>query len=307
MRLDLRHVRHFLMLADTLHFRRSAARLNIAQPALSRSIRNLEAEIGVELFRRTRRFVELTEAGAVLAREWRGVLEKVERGGRRAQRAALGVIGTLRLAYTDFAIAGELPRVIQAYAETAPGVEIDTRHAVTWRQIESLEEGEIDVGFLTGPISHPKLNTLLVQEERCVLIVPKRHRLGGRSSVRLADLAAEPFVLGEERDWRHFHVFVHSECRKAGFEPRVVQRAYNSVGIFGLVASGMGVTLHSETARNLLHPDLVALPVVDFQPLIQTVAAWLSDTDVLATQAFVRFLAERYPRRSDDLEASISG
>lgn len=294
MRVELRHVRHFLAVADTLHFRRAAAQLNLAQPALSRSIRNLEAEIGVVLFHRSKRSVELTPAGQVLSREWRGVLEKIERGAHRACDAARGEIGTIRIAYTDFAIAGELPRLIQAYAQRVPEVEIDTRHAVTWRQIATLEEGEIDVGFLTGPIDHPDFETVLVQQERCVLVVPKDHPLARRTEVYLSDLAAEPFILGDEKDWRNFHAYVHSECRRAGFEPRVVQRAYNSVGIFGLVASGMGITLHSETARNALHPDLVVRPVADFRPVIPTVAAWRRSIDAPAVRTFVAFLRQRY-------------
>ena len=293
MRIDIRHIRNFLAVAEALHFRRAAERINLAQPALSRSIRDLEQRIGVELFRRSRRSVELTPAGTVLLREWRGILDQIERGGQRARAAELGEIGTVRIAYTDFAIAGELPRLIQAYAQHAPEVEIETRHAVTWRQIVALEQGEIDVGFVTGPIEHPEFETLLVQQERCVLVAPKDHPLARRSEISLTDLAGEPFILGDDKDWRNFHAYIYSECHRAGFEPRVMQRAYNTVGIFGLVAAGMGITLHAESARNTLHPELVIRPVTDFHAMIPTIAAWSRDNQAPAVQAFTAFLLER--------------
>ncbi|MEO0763452.1 MAG: LysR family transcriptional regulator [Pseudomonadota bacterium] len=293
MEVSIRQMRNFLAVANALHFRRAADTLNLAQPALSRSIRDLEIELGVTLFHRTRRSVELTDAGATLVEEWGGILERIDRGAERARAAARGQIGMIRIAYTDFAIAGVLPGLIQAFATVAPEVEIETRHLVTWRQIAALEQGEIDVGFVTGPIEDAELETVPVMKERCVLVVPRSHRLAGATTVALCDLSTEDFVLGDDTDWRNFHAYIYSECHRAGFVPRVRQRAYNTIGIFGLVAAGMGITFHSETARNMMHPDLTVVPITDFRPEIPTLAVWPRQQSAPAVETFTRFLTEQ--------------
>lgn len=287
---DPRHLRYFLAVADALHFRRAAEGLGIAQPALSRAIRNLEARLGLQLFQRNNRAVTLTAAGETLAREWRPALERIERGERRAQAADQGEHGVLTIAYTDLAITGVLPQLIQGFTAAYPGVRITTRHAVTWLQIEGLKDGGIDLGFLTGPVDRQLFHTLPVQSNRCAAIAHKQHWLAERDSVRLAELADEPFVMGNEEDWQHFHSYIYGECSRVGFRPRVVQRAFNSVALFGLIAAGMGITINCETARNYIHPDLVICPIDDFTIEIPTLAAWSRDEDSQTTATFVSYL-----------------
>ncbi len=287
---DSRHLRYFLAVAETLHFRRAAEGLGIAQPALSRAIRELEARLGLQLFQRTNRAVTLTTAGETLAREWRPALERIERGERRAQAADQGEHGIITIAYTDFAISGALPRLIQGFTAAYPGIRITTRHAVTWVQIEGLTDGSIDVGFLTGPVDRQQFKALQVQSNRCVAVAHRDHWLAKRDSVDLAELADEPFIMGNEQDWQHFHAYIYGECSRVGFRPRIVQRAFNSVGLFGLIAAGMGITLNCETARNYLHPDLVIRPVRDFLVPIPTLAAWSLEEVSETTRTFVAYL-----------------
>ncbi len=229
--------------------------------------------MGLQLFQRSSRAVSLTAAGETLAREWRPALERIERGERRALAAGQGEHGVLTVAYTDFAIAGVLSELIQGFTATYPGVRITTRHAVTWLQNEGLQDGSIDLGFVTGPVDRQVFECLPVQSDRCVAVAHKEHWLAARNSVCLAELSEEAFILGNEKDWQHFHAYIYGECSRVGFRPRVVQRAFNSVALFGLIAAGMGIILTAETARNYLHPDLVIRPISDFSMVIPTFAA----------------------------------
>ncbi len=287
---DPRHVRYFLAVAEELHFRRAALRLGVAQPALSRAIRDLEVRLGLQLFTRNNRVVSLTPAGQTLAREWAPVMERIERGERRAKAAEEGEHGVVSIAYTDLAISGVLPRLIQLFSARYPNVRINTRHAVTWRQFEALARGSLDLGFLTGPVEAAEFDCLPVESNRCVAIAPKDHWISARESIALEELASEPFILGNEKDWEHFHTYVYGECSRVGFAPRVVQRAFNSVGIFGLIAAGMGITVNCETARTFLHPDLVIRPIRDFRVMIPTLATWPRHDAAPIALTFVKFL-----------------
>ncbi len=287
---DPRHVRYFLAVAEELHFRRAALRLGVAQPALSRAIRDLEVRLGLQLFIRNNRVVTLTPAGKTLAREWAPVLERVERGERRAKEAEQGRHGVVTIAYTDLAISGVLPKLIQLFSARYPDVRIATRHAVTWRQVEALSSGNLDLGFLTGPVETAEFDCLPVESNRCVAIAPKDHWIAERQAVTLGELADESFILGNEQDWQHFHAYIYGECSRVGFAPRVVQRAFNSVGILGLIAAGMGITVNCESARNFLHPELVIRPISDFRVTIPTLAAWSRKDAPPTALTFVEFL-----------------
>ena len=292
MQFGLRHIRYFMAVADELHFRRAAERLGIAQPALSRAIRNLEDQLGVELFDRSNRRIAITQAGKTFLDGCRGVINAVEHTVENTRRVHQGQIGTLRIGYTDMAIAGLLPRRLKDFQEQQPGLVLQPHHDVTTTQLHKLEDGELDVGFVTGPISRSGYDQCLIQSERFVCVLYDHHPLAKRKSIRLEELAHEVFVHGTSKDWEHFHAYLIPLCRRSGFVPRVVQEAFNTAGILGLVACGMGVTILTESVRGSAGAGLVVLPLEDIAEQLQTVAIWKARSGDRATGLFIDFLRE---------------
>lgn len=277
MRSDLRQIRYFVATAEELHFRRAADRLGIAQPALSRAIQALEAELGVVLLNRTNRSVQVTTAGRVFLDGARDILALTERTLEETRTAHDGRMGALRIGYTDFAIAGELPNLLKQYQERHPRVTLKPQHGVTQTQITLLEEGKLDLGFVTGPIVRDGFDQRVVQSEALQAVVPDSHPFATRPTLAIADLADEDFVHGSSKDWQHFYHYLLPMCRRAGFSPRIVQEAFNTAGILGLVSCGMGVTVLTERVCAALGAGLVAIPIADADERLVTSAIWRTD------------------------------
>ena len=198
MRTDLRLLRYFVATAEDLHFRRAADRLGIAQPALSRAIRALEAELGVALFNRSNRQVQLTPAGHVFLDRGREILNLMERAVEDAKIAHEG-------RYTDIAIDGSQPTLLTDYHDRQPQITLKPQHGVTLTQMLRLAQGKLDVGFVTGPVNKDGYDQLQVQSEAFVCVCSENHPFAKRSAIQLAELAAEDFVHGGSTDWQHFY------------------------------------------------------------------------------------------------------
>ena len=153
MRFDLRHIRYFVAVAQELHFRRAAERIGVAQPALSRAIQYLESELEVKLFLRTNRSVEITHAGQIFLDGCLSVLDSIDHVIENTRLTHQGKIGSLRIGYTDMAIAGRLPNLLNSFQRLQPNIVLQPHHDVTVAQLQKLDEGHLDVGFVTGPIS----------------------------------------------------------------------------------------------------------------------------------------------------------
>jgi DNA-binding transcriptional LysR family regulator len=287
---DLRQVRAFLAVAESLHFGRAADRLAMTQPALSRTIRELEEAIGVPLFERSTRRVRLTSAGAAFAAECRIALGHLELAAKAAKGAARGEQGRLRVGYMDFAIKGRLPRILQAFRAAAPNVAVDLEYMPTAAQQVALLEGRIDIGFVIGAFQAHDVASVCVDEDDYVALLPEHHALAARASVKLADLEGEPFVIGTEETFSSFRPRVFELCRAAGFFPDIVQEASNSNGIFGLVAAGAGVTIYAGCARNTPRAGVAIKPLAGVRSRIPIHAAWLADHPSEALRRFTASL-----------------
>lgn len=293
MKIGLRHIRYFIAVAEELHFRRAADRLGVAQPALSRAIQHLEKELQVTLFERTNRNVQITGAGQTFLNGCRGVMNAVDHTIDDARLVHRGQIGSLRIGYTDMAIAGALPPLLKAFQAQQPGIVLQPNHHVTSAQLQKLDEGELDIGCVTGPINRPGYEQLSIQSEKPVCVVYENHRLAGRKSIRLEELAHEDFVHGTTKDWQHFYSYLNPLCRQSGFVPNIVQEAYNSAGILGLVACGMGVTVLTESVGNSLKNGLVLLPIDGVVEPLETVAVWNAQAMSGSKSLFIDYLRQK--------------
>lgn len=298
METGLRRLRYFHALAAGLNFRRTAKRLNITQPALSRAIAQLEAEIGTLLFARTNRQVALTRAGEVFARGCARTLTSIDAMVDETRRVARGSSGTLVIGYTDTVIAGRLPDIVDGFAKLEPGVTIRLVQAYTTRQMGMLDGGHLDIGIMTGPVSHPGLTTCHVQSDRFMAFLPAAHPLAAARRMALADLSDEAFVIGDPDRWSAYNLHLMAHCDRAGFQPRVVQTAPESLAILGLVSCGIGIAILPASLATVLDHRVVACRIVDLQARLDSFACWPAAEMQPTVRRFVDHLAAAAsPRR----------
>jgi DNA-binding transcriptional LysR family regulator len=287
MKVGLRHIRYFVEIAERLSFRKAAEHLGVAQPALTRAIQFLEEELGVSLFDRSLRKIKLTHAGGTFLKDCQKVLGATDYAVKRARMAHEGRLGLLRIGYTDVAMTNKLPSLLKGFRDMHPDVVLQPENYVTTIQLEELEIGNLDIGFVTGPIMQGGFNQMLIASEPLVCVVYDTHPFSGREALRLEDLAEEDFVHGEAKLWRSFRSQFIPACQEAGFYPRIVQSAVNTAGILNLVSAGMGVTIVNESARNSLCPGVVAIPIENSAARIQTVAIWQEDVPQQPLKSFL--------------------
>jgi len=284
--MDLRHLRYFVAVAEELHFGRAAVRMHVAQPALSRQIRDLEDEMGLRLFERDRRHVHLTAAGGVFLDEVKQLLDQLERGVQAARRAARGERGILRIAYVPAVAYTRLPEIVRAFRQRLPDVEVRFHETHPARQVEALLAGRIDVGFARGPIHEPALAVQTVMEEPLVAALPTGHRLSGRKMLNLAMLAREPFVLQARSRGPGSHDQILGICRAAGFSPRVVQEG-SQTDALTLVAAGVGVAIVPSSLRVIRREGVVYRPLRE-RPMTQLVMVWCKDAQLPVLHQFLQ-------------------
>jgi DNA-binding transcriptional LysR family regulator len=275
--MELRHLRYFIAVAEELNFGRAAERLRIAQPPLSRQIRDLEREIGVPLFERVPRGVELTPAGSAFLPEARLTLAQAERAQRSAQRAARGETGRLRVGFVEAAThSGILPDVLSFFHAHMPSIGLSLFELDQLHQAEAFQDGRIDLGILHSPPLDADrwLRVEKIYTERVVLAVPKSHRLGGRSRFTLGNLAEESFVLFPRHVEPAMYDDIIAGCRAAGFSPRIVQEANGWHTLASLVGAGVGLGFVPRSITEFQQHGVVYRPMRDLAAEMTLSAVW---------------------------------
>jgi DNA-binding transcriptional LysR family regulator len=195
---ELRHVRYFLAVAEHLNFSKAAQQLHIAQPPLSRQIQQLEADLGVVLFLRNKRHVELTRAGQVFLDEARKLVVQAGHAAEAARHAQKGESGGVRIGIAS-GLGGVAGRAVAEHCRRFPATNIECKDVFSTVQNDALHKREIDVGFLRPPVDQKNLDCELLFEEEFVVILPKAHRLAKRKSLRLKDVADEPLIVFDRK------------------------------------------------------------------------------------------------------------
>lgn len=286
--MDLKQLRYFIAVAEELHFGRAADRAHIAQSPLSRQIQQLEQSLGVTLFARTKRRVELTDAGRTFLPEAREVLMTAERARNAAIRAEAGQVGRLSLGFTNSAIYTELPRLLAAFRSQYPQVQLDLHDSMlTPAQIEAILHGQLDLGIVRPPVSSPDIALLPFVKQRMVLALPESHPLSKLKKIEVVKLAGEPLIaFARSLDSSLTHQIVRL-CNDAGFHPNVVQEVGDIPSMIMLVSSGMGLALVPSSSENIKMKRVVFRPLIGtIQPLILALA-WNRNVD---SQLRTRFL-----------------
>lgn len=286
---ELRQLRHFVAVAERLHFGRAAADLHMAQPPLSRSIRDLESRVGATLLARTRRRVELTPEGARFLEEAKRLLAQLESVVLEVGRMAAGDGGRLRLGFVSLADYGVLPGLLKRFKATRPGVSLQLREMLSPEQAAALAAGELDFGLLLPPVAGGGLEHIVVQRERFVAALPARHALArGRGRLAVRELAGEGFVMVPREIAPGINDIVRALTARAGFAPRLAQEAIQMQTVVSLVSSGLGVALVPGSVANLGRRGVVYRELADAHPRLDLWLAWRGGALGQAARDFVQ-------------------
>ncbi|WP_028220406.1 LysR family transcriptional regulator [Paraburkholderia oxyphila] len=264
--MNLRHLEYFVVLAEELHFRRSAERLGITQAPLSLAIQALEGELGGRLFHRTQRSVALTEAGLALLDDARAILARVAHAKESVWETISGDVGRLRVGFTNASsLSPVFPRLIHAYRTLRPNVNILLSELPSSQQIVALEQRELDVGLLRlpGGAIPSRLAFEPLATEPLLLAMHERHRFAARRAIRIADLRDEPFIAYPKTAGVAIYEQILALCAKRGFEPRVVQEAQQASTLIGLTATGLGIALVPAPLRSIAVPGVMFRELAD--------------------------------------------
>jgi DNA-binding transcriptional LysR family regulator len=287
--LDSRRLRYFMAVAERLHFGRAAETLHISQPPLSRAIRALEEDLGVALFTRSRRRVELTPQGERLLEEARRVSAALERIVHELRAMGSGQHARLRIGFVSLADYGVLPGFLKAYKSAQPRVTLALREMLSPQQALALTAGELDFGLLIPPVAGDEgLERLVVQRERFVAALPAKHRLArerGRIAVR--ELAGEAFVMIPREIAPRLYDIVAQLAAQAGISLNVAQEAIQMQTVVSLVSSGLGAAIVPASVANLGRRGVAYRPLADRHPRLDLWLAWRRGPQEAAAREFI--------------------
>jgi DNA-binding transcriptional LysR family regulator len=296
---ELRHLVYFREVARQLHFRRAAEALAVAQPALSRQISQLEKALGTALFLRSRRRVELTPAGRMLAREIEPLLQAFAGVPAQLRAVAEGRVGRVRVAFTGLAMATVLPPILREFHRVHPGIRVELNESPTSAQLASLQAGEIGCGFFHPDAPTPALHVHTLLHERNGVLLPADHPLARRPWLRLRELSATPFILFPRTHNPGFYDRVLAAFARAGVTPQVAEEVWPRANGVGLVRAGMGATFMAPSEARHLPPEVVFRPLRGAAPESRLVLGWRKAAEPdLVLQAFLAVATKRLPARA---------
>lgn len=302
--IDLRAWRQFVAVAEELHFGRAAQRLHMTQPPLTQAIAQLERQLGVRLFDRTRRRVQLTTSAEVLLDEVRDVLARARRLPERARSAAAGELGRLRLAFVSTAGFELLPRWVRLLRVHAPRLALDLLEATSDVQLRALENREIDAGVVLHAPGFAPLGcaALAVQREPLVLALPERHPLALAPRCTALDAMAEPLVMFPRRILPSIHDALFALYHAAGRAPQVAQEAIQMQTIVNLVAAGVGLAWVPQSVTRFRREGVAYRKVTSGRraaamPSCETSVVWHAEHMAPALERFVELVRTQLPAR----------
>lgn len=266
--MELRHLRYFVAVAQTLHFGRAARRLNISQPPLTQQIHNLEEELGVQLFDRSTRKVVLTAEGELFLKRAEAILHQAEQASAEVRRAAQGGGETLVVGYMGSAILREIIPLLREFHARFPRVKVEFAIMRSDEQYEALLDGRIDVGIVdltVQPMSerfrtHHVDYELVVHERLCLAVNPG-HTLVGRDSVNVSELRDEAFVTLQRHLFPSNYDKIVSQCQQAGFRPDIVAMSEQTDVLLAYVAAGVGVALVPACTESSWQTEVCFIPL----------------------------------------------
>lgn len=290
--MDLKQLRYFVAVAEELHFGRAAARLFISQPALSFDIKKLEEQLGIQLLQRNNKSVKLTPAGRVLLDEARSLLLQAEQARRLTLRSAQGALGRLRVGFVSSMLYQGLPAAVARYEALYPGMEVVLREINSAEQAQALQHGQIDIGFVHRGTTLAGVASLLLLTDPFVCCLPPGHPLLAETTIDLAQLRDEPFILFPRSASPHYHDLIIARCVAAGFSPQIRHEARLWQTIITMVMHGMGVALLPQSLSGAWRGELHCVAIAQVGPPSELHAIIAEDNPPEAARHFLAVLRD---------------
>jgi DNA-binding transcriptional LysR family regulator len=302
--MELRQLKYFVAVAEELNFGRAARRVYLSQPALSQQIRKLEEDLGVTLLYRTKRRVELTEAGRTLLKGARQALMQIEQTARMVREVGGAEGRRLRVGFPEYANHTPVVEIMRTFQQRHPGVELEQHEWFllqhTLQLVGRLRDGALDVGFLLLPVDDDALAFEHVLRIEIVAAIPEDHPLAAEKEVPIRALAGERIILFSRRFHPVHYDHIVECCRDAGFSPNIVQKyepqVYSGPTTYRMVASGAGIGIVvPPLAITSRPPGVVFRPLTEPTPTLDLVVAWRRNDPSPNLQAFLEVIREFAP------------
>jgi len=293
--MELRHLRYFVAVAEELHFGRAADRLEMSQPPLSQQIRRLEGELGVELFRRTKRDVQLTAAGRVFLPRARGLLLEADRAVETARQAARGVVGRLEVGYIPTAEIRIVPRLHALFRKRLPRVELGLHQMPPAELADALRQSSLDVALVRLPMDEDGIRTTPFLREPLLVAVKAGSALSRSRSIQPEQLHRMPLLMFPHRVAPGLHDSIAAYFRNAGSAPSLRDAISSIGGGLGLVAAGVGVCLVPEAVRDVRFRGVTYRPLAGPGLWSKMAVAQLREPPTPLQEFFQKAIAELYP------------
>jgi DNA-binding transcriptional LysR family regulator len=293
LRIEIRHLRYFIAVADRLSFTRAAEHLGIAQPPLSQQIQALESELGIMLFDRKTRPLQLTQAGLAFLADARSILATLQQAVHNTKRIHVGELGYVVVGFTSSMANGVLPDILRTFQQDYPDVNLILREENSSVQIDRLRAGQADLVFIYQDyqtIQSEDLKVLPLPPEPLVVVLPEYHRLVARLTLSLSDLAGEPFIMPLPQLEAGLFPRIEAIFKQAEIEPNVVQKALFMVTILGLVSGEIGVSILPSSVQNLQRKGVVYRPLIEETIADRLTAVWLSDNTSAILAKFIQII-----------------
>ena len=299
--MESRALRYFIAAAEELHVGRAAEQLGIAQPALSQQIKILESRLGVRLFHRARRRIELTDAGRLYLREAKALIAASERAVRLARAADRGTAGELDIGYSGSVILEpQLHEVLRRFRADCPDVTLSMHEGAVQQLLDALAADKLDIAFLRGPIGATPAGIAAQHFVATPLVaaLPADHRLAGRSRIAMIELAEEPFIALPDPPGVGLAHSLNELAARAGFAPRIALRAGSVMSVLGLVGAGLGVSIVPDLPVPA-SSGVVLRPLDDAEPSTEVL---LLTRSTMTSAVEKRFIALAQPASRDEAE-----
>lgn len=285
--MELRQLRHFVVLAEEMHFGRAAKRAFMTQPALSTSVMRLEEEMGVRLFERDSKSMKITLAGAAMLERAREIVSLEEKMLQFARAMGAGRAGFLDVGFTSTLLFRGLTDILNAFTLGFPEVELSMRELSTQMQLDMLRSGRLDVAFINSPVAPAGLESLVLFEERFVACLPRNHFLADRLEIDVADLRHDVFVMFSRDPSPAYYDHIIAICDRGGFQPEVRIAAALVLSVVALVASGIGVSIVPESIGKAGIDGVVYVPLRSEIRGPSAFVAWNAHRDIPGLEALL--------------------
>lgn len=299
--MDIRHMQYVLELARSGSFTKAANALHITQPTLSKAIKSLEEELGVELFKRDGKRIELTDAGRAITGQAHNITEAFHNLRLELDDLTNLNKGAIRIGIPPMAGSSFFPQVLREFRQKYPGLVIQMVEDGAKKLESKVADGKLDVGVVLLPVDGERFEFFTVIKERLKVIVQVKHPLAECASVSLRELAEEPFILFKEEFALHDRII--AECQRVGFRPKVHYESSQWDFIYELAAAGLGVAMLPETiCRTLDHRRVAVLDLVEPEIPWHLGMIWGKKSYLpLAAREWVRFTRGIFGERNQSL------